>query len=239
MRFDSLRERLLRAGVAPRHVRRYLRELQDHFDDALNAELANGMTHDAAHDAAWARLGTEESLAQGMIERRELRSVAARFPVLLFGAAPAIVWVCTPLALVLAVNLLPEESRRVEVDAAFVDAFLALSFIYTRVLPVLLGALALHVAAARRLRALWPLVGAAAVDLLAGTLTIYLSPGQLGVTSWLLPWLVPFTDALGPRNSTALGEGLLLAALLLGLSVLLHRLSRRVGGAGRSTLTAV
>jgi hypothetical protein len=173
-----------------------------------------------------------------MLERRELRSRAARFPVLLFGAAPAIVWVCTPIALLLAVNLLPEESRRVEVDAAFIDAFLALSFVYTRVLPVLLGALVLHMAAARRLRALWPLVGAAAVDLLAGTLTVYLSPGQLSVTSWLLPWLVPFTDALGPRNSTALGEGLRLAALLLGLSVLLHRVSRRAGGAGRSALTA-
>ena len=35
--FPELRERLLRAGVAPRHVRRYLNELGDHFTD-LRAE---------------------------------------------------------------------------------------------------------------------------------------------------------------------------------------------------------
>ena len=35
--FGELRERLLRAGVAPRHVRRYLNELDDHLAD-LRAE---------------------------------------------------------------------------------------------------------------------------------------------------------------------------------------------------------
>jgi hypothetical protein len=35
--FENLRERLLRAGVAPRHVQRYLRELSDHYEDVVVA----------------------------------------------------------------------------------------------------------------------------------------------------------------------------------------------------------
>jgi len=238
MRFETLRERLLRAGVAPRHVKRYLLELQDHYEDALRAELARGTAPPEAREAALARLGTEETLARGMLERRELRSRASRFPALYFGAVPVVAWLATPLVIVAALSLLPEESRRMKPDAAFIDALLALGFVYTRLLPVLLGAVALHMAAARRSRALWPLIGAGAVDVLAGTLTIYSFPGQLGITSWLLPWLLPFTNTLGPRDVTALGEGLLRAALLLGLSALAHQLTRRLGSADRSTLTA-
>jgi hypothetical protein len=237
MRFEALRERLLRAGVAPRHVRRYLAELEDHYDDALRAELARGTALLEAREAASARLGTEETLAQSMLERRELRSKAARFPALFFGAAPVMAWLGTPIVILAAVSLLPQESRRMKIDASFIDACVALGFVYTRLLPVLLGAVALHMAAARRSRALWPLVGAGAVDVLAGTLSVYTFPGQLGVTSWLLPWLVPFTDLLGPRDGKALGEGLLRAALLLGLSLIAHQLTRRLGG-DRSALTA-
>jgi len=40
--FDELRERLLRGGVAPRHVRRYLRELGDHLSDLKVDESSAG-----------------------------------------------------------------------------------------------------------------------------------------------------------------------------------------------------
>ena len=68
--------------------------------------------------------------------------------------------------------------------------------------------------------------------------SVYAAPGQLGITSWLLPWLVPFTDRLGPRDVMALGEGLLSAALLLGLSVILEQVSRRLARAKRLALPA-
>ena len=42
--FETLGERLLRSGIAPRHVRRYLRELRDHYDDAVQGELQKGAT---------------------------------------------------------------------------------------------------------------------------------------------------------------------------------------------------
>jgi hypothetical protein len=235
-RLESLRERLLRAGVAPRHVRRYLRELLDHHDDALRAELARGAPPAEAREAAWARLGTEESLAQGMLERPELRSTAARFPVLVFGVVPVLTWVSAPLAVHAAMSLLPEASRHVKVDAALIDTYQALCFLYTRLLPVVLGAVALHIAAGRRLRALWPLVGAGAVDVLAGTLTVHSLPGQLGISSSLLPWLLPFTTMLGPSQVWPLVEGLARAAGLLALSLVGQRLLRRIKSSDRPAL---
>jgi hypothetical protein len=39
---DELREHLLRAGVAPRHVRRYLTELREHFVDLAGEEEHSG-----------------------------------------------------------------------------------------------------------------------------------------------------------------------------------------------------
>jgi hypothetical protein len=237
-RFESLRERLLRAGVAPRHVQRYLRELHDHHEDAVRAELEKGAPLAAAREAAWARLGSEESLAQGMLTRPELRSRAARFPGLIFGLGPAFTWIAAPIALAAVLSLLPEATRPTRPEAVFIDAFHALCFVYTRVLPVLLGSMALEAAARRRLRAFWPLIGAGAVDVLAGTVTVYSFPGQLGITSWLLPFVLPFTDQLGPRDLTALGEGLLRAACMLVLSLIVQRLIRRLGSSVKPTPAA-
>lgn len=235
-RFESLRERLLRAGVAPRHVRRYLGELEDHYQDALRAELARGSDPAAASDAAWGRLGTEESLARSVLERPELRSKAGRFPVLVFGVGPALLWLAAPIAIISGLLTVPQAMPQLKVDATFIDAYQTLCFSYTRVLPVLLGATVLTLAASRRLPALWPLIGAGAVDLLAGTLTVYAFPGQLGISSSLLPWLLPFSSAVGPRDALGLGEGLLRAGGLLALSFVLQQLVHRLGRARRQPL---
>ena len=90
--FETLRERLLRAGIAPRHVRRFLRELHDHYEDALRVELTKCTDPRAARNAgapcvsAFLRLvfsasvvyrsitnviGMEEALIDGRIEIEE------------------------------------------------------------------------------------------------------------------------------------------------------------------------
>ena len=38
MRFDAVTEALLKGGIAPRHVRRYVRELDDHLDDLIRRQ---------------------------------------------------------------------------------------------------------------------------------------------------------------------------------------------------------
>ena len=88
LQLDALSEKLLRAGVAPRHVRCYVGELNQHFDDLLRAETRNGLSEKAAFAAARARLGSDDSLAAAMLARPELRSISARFPWAVFGLAP-------------------------------------------------------------------------------------------------------------------------------------------------------
>jgi hypothetical protein len=88
--FDALRERLLRAGIAPRHVRRYLAELSNHLDDLVSEEQAKGRSLGDAEAVARARLGTDEALAEALLARPGLRSASARAPWLVFGFGPIV-----------------------------------------------------------------------------------------------------------------------------------------------------
>jgi hypothetical protein len=94
-RFHELRERLLRAGVAPRHVRRYLRELGDHLADLRAEEERAGRQGEDAESAALARLGGVDELSTAMIERRQLQSWSARAPWAVFGLGPVLVLAAT------------------------------------------------------------------------------------------------------------------------------------------------
>jgi hypothetical protein len=88
-RFDRLGERLLRAGIAPRHVRRYVTELRDHFHDLVREETQNGRSQEAAEASAHARIGSDGDLSDTMSARSDLRSITARFPFAVFGFGPA------------------------------------------------------------------------------------------------------------------------------------------------------
>ena len=87
---DELRERLLRAGVAPRHVRRYLAELADHLADLRAEEERDGRSPADVEAAALARLGSVDDLAQAMAGQRQFHSWCARAPWAMFGAAPLV-----------------------------------------------------------------------------------------------------------------------------------------------------
>lgn len=92
--FRELRERLLRAGVAPRHVRRYLTELREHCADLTAEEMRAGRNRNEAEASALERLGSVEDLARTMIARPELRSWTARAPWAVLGAGPVLAVVC-------------------------------------------------------------------------------------------------------------------------------------------------
>jgi hypothetical protein len=89
-RFDRLSERLLTAGIAPRHVRRYVRELGDHFEDLVREERAGGATRELAETRALSRLGNDDDLANAMLSQPELRSLMSRFPWAVFGIGPLV-----------------------------------------------------------------------------------------------------------------------------------------------------
>ena len=84
-RFCELEERLLRAGVSPRHVRRYVGELTDHLADLRAEEERAGRYGGEGEAAAVARLGSEEDLEAAMLGRGELRSWSAKAPWAVFG----------------------------------------------------------------------------------------------------------------------------------------------------------
>ena len=224
-RFDTLRERLLRAGVAPRHVERYLRELNEHYEDTLNAELGSGKERTAAEHAAWLHLGTEDALVQSALERPELRSKAARFPGLVFGLGPSFMWGGALLAAVGLLHLLLASLAPARPSAQLLEAVgVTLGMLCFRILPVLVGVLAFVAAERRRLPAYWPLAGTALVDLLAGTVTVHvLGTAGIGVTSSLLALLVPYSGLFGPIDLPAFAEGLLRGVCMLGSSALAER----------------
>jgi hypothetical protein len=222
--FESLSERLLRAGVAHRHVRRYMRELHDHYEDAFREELAKGLDRPLAEQAAWARLGNEEELARSVLAQPALRSTAARFPVLVFGAAPVFIWFGSLALSLFALSVFVETDEPARLPSWVLGSSYALFLLYVRVLPVILGVLLLIASARQRTALYWPIIGTAIVALIAGTTTVNLTlaatpeASRLSMHSTLLPMIFPSSAALGKPNALALAGGLLRAALMLGIA---------------------
>ena len=77
---DTLRDELLRAGIAPTHVRRAVAELDDHFEDLVLDQLESGLSREDAERIADQRLGSLEIVADRMRADPGLRSWAWRWP---------------------------------------------------------------------------------------------------------------------------------------------------------------
>src|ERR1700759_2269966 len=90
MPFEAVTEQLLKGGVAPRHVRRYVRELDEHLDDLTAQQRASGYDSEDAAIRARARLGDDTELAQAMLEQPGMRSWPARLPWLVFLLLPPV-----------------------------------------------------------------------------------------------------------------------------------------------------
>src|SRR3569833_1513413 len=99
MPFDAVAETLLKGGVAPRHARRYVRELDEHLDDLTAQQRASGYDGEDAASRARARLGNDAELAQAMLERPGMKSWPARLPWLVFILLPPILAAAGGLAL--------------------------------------------------------------------------------------------------------------------------------------------
>ena len=77
---NALRKELLRSGIAPRHVRRTIEELEDHYEDLVEQALGDGASRMEAHSSASERLGRVGDIAMAVQAQPELRSWAFRFP---------------------------------------------------------------------------------------------------------------------------------------------------------------
>jgi hypothetical protein len=91
MPFDSIAERLLKGGVLPRHVRRYIGELEDHLAELTTQLERSGLEKKEAELRARARLGDETELVSAMLELPDIRAWSARAPWLVFSALPPMI----------------------------------------------------------------------------------------------------------------------------------------------------
>lgn len=78
--FDTLRDRLLDSGVAPRFAARAVAELRDHFEDIEDEAAENGLSSEAAASLATDRLGDIEAIAQQYVGRPEMLCWFYRYP---------------------------------------------------------------------------------------------------------------------------------------------------------------
>lgn len=78
--FKRFRSELLEAGIAPRHVRRTIVELQEHLEDLRAAELASGCDDATARRTAGREMGSLADVAIAMRACPELQCWAYRYP---------------------------------------------------------------------------------------------------------------------------------------------------------------
>ena len=78
--FKQFRSELLQAGIAPRHIRRTMLELQDHLDDLVEAELVSGCDAGTARRRAGVEMGNLTDVAEAMRACPELQCWAYRYP---------------------------------------------------------------------------------------------------------------------------------------------------------------
>jgi len=181
--FNELRERLLRAGVAPRHVRRYLRELSDHLADLTAEEVSAGRSGADAESASLARLGGMDELAKAMIGQQNFQSWSVRVPWATFGIVPLLVLAG---AYYLALFILWSGWKMFLPDA--ITPFgvriggptYAIENIYFQTgrmiyfgAPLFVGWALVMVAARQRLKAIWPFAGLALVAFISSTVRVH------------------------------------------------------------------
>jgi hypothetical protein len=186
--FERLRDRLLTAGVSPRHVRRYMAELSDHIAD-LEAEAMQA-GHPMPHETALERLGRPDDLAQAMIGRPELRGWTARAPWAVFLFGPALLLALIDALSIAVMMLIVKTAGPQPGEAApgwLVSVAAVVNLIHIYAVPLLLGWIVALLSTRQRMQPLWPVIGLVAIGCIAGLnylhIEVPLAPGQHGEIS--------------------------------------------------------
>ncbi|MEA1674782.1 hypothetical protein [Nitrospirillum sp. BR 11163] len=171
--FRALGERLLTAGIAPRHARRYVMELREHAADLTAEEMAAGLPLRQAEARALDRLGGEDVLAQALLRRGDFRSWGARAPWAVYGIAPLLGVLATyGLALGAIVGILvthrPAPGAHPMLPPWFGAATMTLGYLHNLVLPLMIGGALAGMATRQRMPALWPSVALLIVGIVGG-----------------------------------------------------------------------
>jgi hypothetical protein len=190
-RFSELREGLLRAGVATRNIRRAVLEIEGHFQQLVDEEIARGAPDHLARSEAHRLLGRNQTLVQRYAAQPELRAWSRRWPAIWFTLVALAAYLALSISSLAILHtvvehlsdylrhvyIAPQVTYRIDLLARIVFLWLFPWFV----------ANAFAVLAYRRRVALhWPIAGIVAVSVLASpinvtvTLTGGPSPGEYG-----------------------------------------------------------
>jgi hypothetical protein len=78
--FNVLRTELLESGIAPKHVRRIVAELNDHLQDLRAEAMDEGRSGPEADAIATRRIGDTRLIAEHMRQKPELKTWIYRYP---------------------------------------------------------------------------------------------------------------------------------------------------------------
>ncbi len=220
--FAGLEDRLLRGGIAPRHVKRYLRELAEHLADLTEEQRAAGFDEADAAARARAALGPDQELADAMLRQRDFRSISARFPWAVFGIMPPLVvvfafFLLLPLMIILGHlgGAVGTDNKWLQPVPAWFDwsmtvLVLAANLLIGMALAFLLAGLA----ARQRMKLAWPMAGMALILMLG--LQGSFHAGSAGISFYIDGVVLTYRGAGVPRHEihwlTFLAQ-----AVLLGL----------------------
>lgn len=232
MPFETITEALLKGGIAPRHVRRYIAELSDHLEDGIAQQKAAGFGEDDARIRARALLGDDRELTAAMLEQTRFKSWPARLPWLVFVVAPFFVLTVCLLALLVPIFAIGDGAQHIHNATGLAPDFLRqLSWVLLTGLNLLaLPALALGLGALahrQRLNPLWPTLGIMVllplflhVGMAFGDPAIRKS-GSLHVTL-APPFTAHFAQVFADQAPVLIGQA------LLTLLVIVYQLRRRM-----------
>jgi hypothetical protein len=158
-------------GIAPKHVKRYLRELSEHLADLTQAQREAGFDTEDAATRARAALGQDQELADAMLKQRDFRSISARFPWLVFGVMPPLVVIAAfflllPLMIIMGHlgGAIGRDNKLVlPVPVWFDWSMTALVFAANLLIGTALAFLLARMAKNQRMKLVWPLAGMALI----------------------------------------------------------------------------
>jgi hypothetical protein len=203
LRFTALTERLLRAGVAPRHARRAVQELRAHHADVVAELRAAGVPPAECERLAAERVGPDEAFVRDMLARPELRSWASRRPFVAFGLLPLLAFIglfVLSVLLVIGAFAAVGHGRGLlwpPLEQALRWVGSLLFFVAMWVAPLAAAGAACLLAARQRIAARWAIVGVLLVGLLRALINGRLDVaapfhGSISVgIGWRWPHLLP------------------------------------------------
>lgn len=193
--FRSLEERLLSAGIAPRHVRRLVMELASHHESLFEEEVVRGQPVELARSVARDRLGTDDEIARKVLEQPGLRSWGARWPLTICGLAPPLGLAASAVAILATLAAGFEINNHLHTGWATDTSGIAMwlrhgtegiGWLIMYGLPLLWSVALAQYATTRRLRRFWPITGfvmTAALGAATNVTVFWPGPGARGLLS--------------------------------------------------------